>query len=279
MAHLALKPFGLGLWLCGAIFAPSPLVWAPLVSAQESADQTALQASTAAQLHQRGAYEAAIEQGRREATAQGYTAAAKSGLFLAAYRDDSKDQALERLAQATIDAQAATRLAPDSVDAGLQLSIAIGYAARIKTSVGLAKDARSLAEQLLEQSPKNAYVLGLLGGWHGEAIAAYGKLIAKVAVGARTEDFETYFDQAIDTAPNNPLIVAYYTRLLLDINDEGMRDKARQLLSDVSVSAPANAFEAYMKERALELRAALEAGDKKQLKALIKAQRAFRNSK
>lgn len=266
------------LWVSAALSA-SLLCPVSAVHAQTAIITSAPADQSAAALQAAGRYEAAIAKGRREATLSGYVAAAKAGLFLAAYQEKDKKAARVLLAQATRDAQAATALAPEDIDANLQLTIAEGYAARIKMSPKRAKAARKRAEWLVEAAPNNGYVLGLLGGWHGEAVAAFGTLIADVAVGAHTPDFERYFDAAIEASPNNALITAYYARLLLDINDPGMRGKAVSLLSRIEEAAPKDAFEAYMLQRALALKDALAEGDKKALKRLVKSQRPFRDQK
>ncbi|MEM6681330.1 MAG: hypothetical protein AAF607_03720 [Pseudomonadota bacterium] len=252
---------------------------APDASASTAGADTVISAVSATQLQVAGRYQEAISAGLAEDSFDGFIAAAKSGLFLAAYEEKNKKRARELLRDATEAAKAAVALRPDDVDANLQLSIAEGYYARIKTSIGRAKKARARAEQLVEAAPDNGYVLGLLGGWHGEAIAAYGKLIADVTVGADVAEFEKYFDAAIAASPNNALITAYYTRLLLDINDPGMREKAQQLLVDIEQAQPHDAFEGFMKDRALALKQALALNETKTLKRLIKSQRAFRDQK
>jgi tetratricopeptide (TPR) repeat protein len=274
MDHLRHKAFWISTALGASLIAPAQTPYAQEISVQQPQE-----AMSAKALQTSGAYEKAIEKGRAEATVEGYVAAAKSGLFLAAYQEKDKKAARRLLAAATKDAQTAVSLAPEHIDANLQLAIAEGYAARIKVSPGRAKKARERAEWLVEAAPGNGYVLGLLGGWHGEAVAAFGKLIADVTVGASTADFETYFDAAVDAAPNNALITAYYARLLLAINDPGMSDKAAKLLGSIETAAPQDAFEIFMKERALDLKAALNTGDRKTLKKLIKAQRPFRGQK
>lgn len=263
--------------LSGALYVciAAPLIAAapPLTWAQETP------ATSAAQLQMSGDYKAAIPAGRAEATLEGFVAAAKAGLYLAAYAETDKKAARALLAAATSDAEAAIALDANDIDANLQLTIAQGYAARIKTSPKRAKQARARAERLVQQAPNNGYVLGLLGGWHGEAVAAYGAFIADIAVGADTALFETYFDRAVDAAPNNPLIIAYYARLLLDIDGKGMRSKAEQLLQDIETAQAADAFEGTMKQKALALKSALAQGDERALKRLIKAQRPFRGQK
>lgn len=274
MDRLQLKALWLSAALSASCLAPTTLLCAQVGAAQESAP-----APSATALQSRGEYTQAIDKGRAEGTVAGYVAAAKSALFLAAYEETEKKTARRLLAEATADAQTAVTLEPEHIDANLQLAIAEGYAARIKMSPGRAKKARKRAEWLVTAAPENGYVLGLLGGWHGEAVAAFGTLIADVTVGASTAEFERHFDAAVAAAPNNPLIIAYYARLLLAINDPGMGDKAARLLADIEKAEPKDAFEAFMKQRAIDLKTALDTGDRKTLKKLIKAQRPFRGQK
>ncbi|MEM7569688.1 MAG: hypothetical protein AAF337_07830 [Pseudomonadota bacterium] len=236
-------------------------------------------AKSAAQLQAEGAWEEAIKQGHLEGDRDGLVAAAKAELFLAAYQLTDKDAAVDLLQDAISDAQTAVSLDESHDDANLQLAIAEGYLARIKTSPKRAKASRKRGEAILERTPNHPYGLGFLGGWHGEAIGAYGVVIAKVGIGANKDDFVRYFDEALAAAPNNALITAYYARLLLDINDEGMREKAERILANIEQAEPVDAFEAFMKDRAIALKTALEAGDRKQLKRLVKEQRALRNLK
>lgn len=273
MDRLQIKVRLLSSVLCLSLAAPLPIAAAAQSWAQE------ITARSAQQLQASGDYKAAIPAGRAEATVEGLVAAAKAGLYLAAYEEKNKKTARKLLAAATLDAEAAVALDKNHIDANLQLTIAQGYAARIKTSPKRAKQARERAEWLVQQAPSNGYVLGLLGGWHGEAVAAYGAFIAGVAVGADKALFEEYFDKAVDAAPNNPLITAYYVRLLLDIDGDGMREKAERLLLEIETAQTADAFEAIMKERALALKTALASGEAKELKRLIKAQRPFRGQK
>lgn len=274
MDRLRNKAFWISAALSASVLTPGHVLYAQELSVQQPQE-----AMSAKALQTSGAYAAAIEKGRAEATVEGYVAAAKSGLYLAAYQEKDKKKARRLLAEATKDAQMAVSLQPEHIDANLQLTIAEGYAARIKMSPGRAKKARERAEWLVQAAPDNGYVLGLLGGWHGEAVAAFGKLIADVTVGASTAEFQTHFDAAVDAAPNNALITAYYARLLLAINDPGMSEKAAKLLANIETAAPKDAFEVFMKQRALDLKAALKTGDRKTLKKLIKAQRPFRGQK
>ncbi|MEM6833820.1 MAG: hypothetical protein AAF562_09375 [Pseudomonadota bacterium] len=243
------------------------------------ADPVSAAGVTATQLHAQGAWREAIAIGAAQEDVPGLIAAAKAALFLAAFELEDEDEAVALLSDAVTYAQAALERAPDNDDAALQRAIAEGYFARIKTSPRRARKSRKLGERIIERDADNAFALGFLGGWHGESIASYGVAIAKVTVGASKSAFQEYFDAALEAAPNNPLIVAYYARLLLDINDNGMRAKAETLLENIQESEPSDAFEAFMKSRATELMAALQTGDEKTLKRLVKEQRALRNLK
>ncbi|MEO0410941.1 MAG: hypothetical protein AAF221_03750, partial [Pseudomonadota bacterium] len=96
-------------------------------------------AKTATQLQAEGAWQEAITQGRLEGDRDGLIAAAKAGLFLAAYQLTDKDEALTLLEEAISDAETAVSFDDTNNDANLQLAIAEGYLARIKTSPKRAK--------------------------------------------------------------------------------------------------------------------------------------------
>ncbi|MEM7570799.1 MAG: hypothetical protein AAF337_13490, partial [Pseudomonadota bacterium] len=91
------------------------------------------QAKTATQLQAEGAWQEAIVQGRLEGDRDGLIAAAKAGLFLAAYQLTDKDKALTLLEEAISDAETAVSFDETHIDANLQLAIGEGYLARIKT--------------------------------------------------------------------------------------------------------------------------------------------------
>ena len=214
----------------------------------------------AAQSFRDGNWPQTITQGQAEATPAALVLAGRAQLNVAAYQTPDKARALDLIAAAERDFDAALAKAPNSADAQIQKGIAIGYHAKLTRSPGLGKDARKRFEAVKAAHPDMALAWAALGGWHGNAVATLGSFVASTFLGAHAKDADTDFAQAIKLDPASPVHRAYYAMTLMDL-DAGNAAKAAAVLAPLAGLTPKDGFDALMKRQGLQLATALKAGD------------------
>lgn len=214
----------------------------------------------AAALFDAGDFAGAAAAGEAEKTAAGFTLAGRARSTQAAFETRDKATARALLLAAEKDFDAALALQPGRPDALLQKAIAIGYRAKLERSPGLAKQAKRNFEALLAARPKDALVLGTLGGWHGESVATLGRFIAGTVLGAKEAEAIRFYDRALAAPGADPVIPVFYATTLLALSaDHGAKAKA---LLQRSLRTPAgDGFEALLQKNARAILVPLEKGD------------------
>ena len=228
----------------------------------------------AAASFQGGKWQAAVTQGRAEATPASLTLAGRAQLAQAAYDTRDRAAALALVERAEKDFDAALAKNPGDVAAQMQKAVAIGYRAKLTKAPGLAKDARARFEAVRAAHPDNSMAWSAIGGWHGGAIATLGGFMASTVLGAKSAEVDRNFGQALKLDPANPSLRAIYAMTLLDIN-RGNAERAASALNGIGAMPARDGFEALLRAQGVQLAAALKAGDPKAAQALARRLQAF----
>lgn len=175
--------------------------------------------------------------------------------------------ARDDVAAAARRAEAAARAAlaqdPASVDARLQLALALGVIGRRASDAeairaGYAREGRRLIEQALAADPEEPWAHALLGAWHLEVLRRGGRAGA-VFYGARLQEGLAAFDRAVAAAPEDPALALLYAVALLELNSEANAERAAALLAAAAEAPAADAFAGEMREEARHLAEVLAA--------------------
>lgn len=207
-----------------------------------------------------GRFAEAASAGRAAGSVAALITAGRATSTLAAWRTPDRTRARELLLAAEADFARALALDPGNPEALLQQAIAIGYRAKLENSPGLARQARRQFEAVLERRPADPLALGALGGWHGEAVATLGRLIAGTALGAREREALAFFDRALATTGGDPAVPVFAASTLLALSAEHA-PLARALLDRALKAEAGDGFERLMQEHARAILAPLAAGD------------------
>ncbi len=122
----------------------------------------------------------------------------------AAFQATSKDAALAEVRQAIAAAEAQLAANPGNYEAQMQRAAGIGYRAKLTSNAGDAKTSRRLFETLAAQNPRDPEVQLLIAGWHLDAIADLGPLLAGAIIGARKTAGTAALDRAVALGHNSP---------------------------------------------------------------------------
>ena len=217
-------------------------------------------AADTATLFRAGQFAAASAAGEREGTSGALVLAARAELSMAAFDSRTKDDAEVRLARARALANQALAKDPGNVTALVQKGIAVGYDAQLRSSPGGAKEARRLFETAVARAPRDALAQAALAGWHGNAVATLGRMMASIVLGAHREPAIQGFELSVKLDPLTPVNPVYYAFTLLALGDEGA-PRATQLLTNAAALHPRDAFEALMRRHGLEVLQLLQHGD------------------
>lgn len=161
------------------------------------------------------------------------------------------------VARAESDARKALAAAPDSVDARLNLALALGVKGR-RASIadalrhGYAREGRDLLAQARARAPDDAWAQALTGAWHLEIVRRGGRAGAAY-FGASTRAGIAAFERAHTLAPDDAAIAYQYAVALLELDPAAYADKAAVLLSDAGGCATQDAFERRMKAQAARI--------------------------
>lgn len=221
-----------------------------------------------------GKWSAAIAQGRAEASFASLVLAGRAALVQAAYGTTEKAKALELIASAERDFEAALLKSPGNADALFQKSVATGYRAKLTTSPGLGKESRRGFEAYRTARPNDALGWSAIAGWHGGAIATLGGFMAGTVLGAKKAEVESGFSQAIKLEPTNPVHRVFFAQTLLDLDTDNAL-KAAATLQGVGRLPARDGYEAMVRAQGVQIAAALQAGDVKAAQALSRRLSAF----
>ncbi|PZN96549.1 MAG: hypothetical protein DCF31_03810 [Alphaproteobacteria bacterium] len=218
----------------------------------------------------------AAAQGRAEGTVGSLILAGRAQLAIAAYDTRDKARALDLVAAAERDFDAALAKAPANPEAQLQKAVAIGYRAKLTRSPGLGKDARKRFEAVKAAHPDMALAWAAVAGWHGGAIATLGGFMAGTVLGAKEAEFDKGFAQAFRLEPTQPVHRVFYAMTLMDL-DKGNAKRAAAALQGVGQLPARDGYEALVRGQGVQLAASLKAGDAKAAQVLARRLQAFGN--
>ncbi len=162
-------------------------------------------------------------------------------------------------------AEAAARAAllrdPDSVDARLQLALALGVIGRLASDAeavraGYAREGRRLIDEAIARDPENPLAHALLGAWHLEVIRRGGRAGA-VFYGARTDRGLAAFERAVGLAGADSAILLLYETSVLELDANKYAALARDLLGRAAHAPASDAFARDMRAEARRLGAVL----------------------
>jgi hypothetical protein len=221
-----------------------------------------------------GKWPAVITQGRAEATPASLILAGRAQLIQAAYGTSDKARAMDLIAAAERDFDAATQKSPGNLDAQFQKSVAIGYRAKLTKSPGLGKDSRKGFEAYRTARPNDALGWAAVAGWHGGAIATLGSFMASTVLGAKKAEVESGFARAIKLDPTNPVHRVFHAQTLLDLDTDNAL-KAAATLQGIGQLPAHDGYEAMMRAQGVQIAAALKAGDVKAAQGLSRRLAAF----
>ena len=187
-------------------------------------------------------------------TSVGYALAAQSlavhGHYIAA-RDDRKGF-LERAMKL---GEEAVRADSTNPEACYQSAHAVGrYAVTVGTFTalrrGLAGKVRGLLETALAIDPDFAEAHMAFGGWHA-GIARAGRAARFLYKGNR-ESAVIHYERALELAPESKIVLLEYALNLPELDREGGRERAGELLSRAAGLPARDAFEALIHQDVLE---------------------------
>ncbi|MBI1186502.1 MAG: hypothetical protein GC206_04105 [Alphaproteobacteria bacterium] len=172
-------------------------------------------------------------------------------------RGDFVDLA-ERAQQA---AERALSLSTQSVEARLQIAIALGMRGRRMPVAqalreGLATRARAFLEEAGEIAPRDPWAQALLGGWHLE-VWRRGGAVGAAALNANIGRGVAAFDRARALAPNDPAIAVHYAIALLGLGHGLLQERIEVMLQSAIGMRPRDALERHLIGVAATVQAAL----------------------
>ena len=156
-------------------------------------------------------------------------------------------------------ARAALKADPDSVEARLQLAMAIGLKGRAASASealrnGYASEGKRLIDEALARAPHEPWAWALLGGWNLEVVRRGGRLGARL-YGASTAKGIAAFERARALAPDDPVIALHQAAALLGVDPVRFGDQARVALTAAAAAPADNVFERRMQDEARHLSA------------------------
>ncbi|MCY3772102.1 MAG: hypothetical protein OXG98_08790 [Gemmatimonadetes bacterium] len=213
----------------------------------------------------------AFEEGRfREAadlaeaigTSGGYALAAQS-LAVYGHHVADRDNRNEFLERAMKLGEEAVRADSTNPEAYYQSAHAVGRYAQnvgILTALrrGLAGRVRGLLETALDIHPDFAEVHMAFGGWHAD-IAAAGR-VARFLYKGNRENAVMHYERALELAPDSKAILFEYALRLPELDREGGRERAVEMLSKAAGLPARDAYEEFIQQDILEALAESEGG-------------------
>lgn len=157
-------------------------------------------------LYEAGEMHEAAATARTLGSADAYSLAARASLMEAIYQaKDGERTAL--LEQAILDANEALELDPKSVDARLQVALALGHLAEddpVGAQMnGYVEQGRRLIDQALALAPDDPWAHGVLGMWHLQVVRHAGQVLASSLYGASPQTGLAQCEKALALAPRN----------------------------------------------------------------------------
>jgi hypothetical protein len=188
-------------------------------------------------------------------------------LIAAAFDARDKASAMDLIQKAYNAATAVLARNPGDRDAQIIQAMAAGYSAKLSRNRKGALAAKAQIEKLAQTYPRDAEAQIVLAGWHLDAIAELGGLMARAVVGAnRTTGIEA-LDRAValDSRRAAAPAIAALMRIRLNSSDVA---HARQLAETAMKADAPTLLDVALQKRAALLLVPLRAGDGKKAAAL-----------
>jgi len=204
------------------------------------------------QLLDQGQFDQAAEMGQTIATAQGLTLAAEAiaAPVLLGKSDNQRDRAKAALKLA----EAAVGLDPNSVEARLQVALALGFVTRASNPItvwrkGLAVELKDAIAAHQNLAPNDARGHALLGAWHYGIIRKAGEKRGHKWYDATLIAGNAAYDKALQLAPNDIIIKTNYALSLVDDDYDAHQVTALNML-EAAINIPAqSALETAVQSR------------------------------
>ena len=211
---------------------------------------------------------------RRATSAEGYAYAARAGLVYADFMAP-RDERLDFVLKAEVDARRAIALEPELAEGHLQLAIALGFRGRMEGHMtahfeGLGKDARTHLDYVIELEPNNPWAHALLGGWNLEIVDA-GGFVGRTLYGASEEAGKAEYDRALELQPGHLVIIAQYALQLTALGGAQNRERASNLIAEIKVPDQPDALSLLTLRRLRELDVALASDNETQIAQVVQA--------
>ncbi len=190
-------------------------------------------------------------------------------LTQAAFQATDKDVALNEVRQAITVAEAQLAANPNNYEAQMQRAAGIGYRAKLTRNVTDARTSRRLFDALAAANPRDPEAQMLIAGWHLDAIADLGALLAGAGLGARRSIGTDALDRAVAMGRNRAFFpgIAALMRIRLDPHDV---DGARSLAERAAALDTPTPLDRLAKRDAEAVLIPLRAGDGKAAAALAR---------
>ena len=195
-----------------------------------------------------GRFLEAADLGAALGTSDGYTLAAQSLAVYAHYEaaDEKQRVVIERAMRM---GEEAVRADSTNPEAHCQYAHAVGrYAQRVGTMTalrkGLAGKVRDALEAALEIDPDYPGAHLTLGGWHAD-IAAAG-FLARQMYGANREEAVHHYERAMALVPESKILLYEYGIRLPELDKEGGRERAREMLEKALGLPVRDMYEEYI---------------------------------
>nr|WP_089219026.1 hypothetical protein [Sphingomonas laterariae] len=187
---------------------------------------------------------------------------ARDIMVSAAYQTSDKATALAMIDKALQRADAVLAARPGDREAMLQRGVAIGYRGKLARNIGDAKAARAIFEELVKANPRDAEAQMLLAGWHLDAIAQLGGLLARTALGARQSAGDAALDRSVALGGNRALYPGMAAILRIRENPKNVPLALK--LATAAIAAPApTPLDRHVKRAVETLLPSLRANDGK----------------
>lgn len=239
-------------------------LWISLIAglAIAAAEARAESFQVARKAFQSGDYVAAAAAGEAADEPRSLTIAARAWLAHGMLEAEG-EAALAAAHRAEAAAREALERAPESVEARLQLALALGVIGRRASAAeairaGYAREGRRLIEQAIARAPNEPWAHALLGAWHLEVLRRGGSAGA-LYYGARFSEGIAAFDRALYAAKGEPAIPLLYAVALLELDADAHAARAADLLAKAAATPATDAFSKEMREEARRFGALLAA--------------------
>jgi hypothetical protein len=241
------------------VFAPT-IVWGQMAS------------GPALVLYKAGDYAGAVRAGLAENSENGFAIAARATLAEANLRPSPCMECLKRSEDYARRAIAAGGKLPESY---VYLAAALGHQSRIIGTLraGFSQygdRAHEALEKALRIDPNFSWALAAMGGWNIEVVRVGGSWMGGLFYDASVEEGIGLFRRAIAAEPRNLVIRFQFALALAAYDLDGQRALITREVAAAANGAPASAYDAAIKQRALRLKEVLAGGDDDATIALVR---------